>query len=132
VLNCRLLPGQGVDELLDYMRKVIQDSRVSVTCTDTSAPSKRPVSIQTPWYHDLESNITDLFGPVPICPMLMTGASDARHYQDLCTCIYRFTPFTFHKPEDDRTHGVDERIEINQLPVMVEFNSRLMLTWSCR
>jgi carboxypeptidase PM20D1 len=132
VLNCRLLPGQGVDELLTYMRKVIHDPRVSVTCTDTSAPSKRPVSIQTPWYYDLESNITDLFGPVPICPMLMTGASDARHYQDLCSCIYRFTPFTFHMPEDDRTHGVDERIEINQLPVMVEFNAGVMQTWGSR
>ncbi len=132
VLNCRLLPGQGVDELLDYMRKVIHDPRVSITCTDTSAPSKRPVSIQTPWYHDMESNIAELFGGVPICPMLMTGASDARHYQDLCTCIYRFTPFTFQKPEDDRTHGVDERIEINQLPVMVEFNARVMQTWGSR
>jgi carboxypeptidase PM20D1 len=131
-LNCRLLPGQSVDELLAHIRMVIHDPRISITCTDTSAPSKRPVSIQTPWYHDMESNIADLFGRIPICPMLMTGASDARYYQEICPCIYRFQPNVFKNPEEDRTHGVNERVEIAQLPVMVEFNARMMQTWGKR
>lgn len=132
VLNCRLLPGQGVDELIDYLRAVIKDPRVRVTCTDTSAPSKRPGSIQTQWYQDLESRIAELYGSIPICPILMVGASDARHYQDICEHIYRFQPISFQKPEDDRTHGVDERVEIAQLPIMVEFNARVMQSWGCR
>jgi len=132
VLNCRLLPGVGVEELLAHIRKVINNKRVSVTCTDTSAPSQRPVSIDTPYYHDLEANIAGLFGNLPTCPMLMVGASDARHYQTLCNRIYRFQPVMFKTQADDRTHGVDERIEIEQLPRMVEFNARMMESWGSR
>lgn len=132
ILNCRLLPGQSSDDLLDYIRKVINDTRITVTCTDTSAPAKKPGSIQTPWYQDLETIIAVQYPGVPICPMLMIGASDARHFQDICTCVYRFQPVAFQRPEDDRTHGVDERIEIAQLPVMVEVNARIMQAWGSR
>jgi carboxypeptidase PM20D1 len=132
VLNCRLLPGVDVEELLAHLRKVIHDKRVSVTCTDTSAPSQRPVSIDTPYYHDLETNIAGLFGDLPTCPMLMVGASDARHYQTLCERIYRFQPVVFKTQADDRTHGVDERIEVAQLPKMVEFNARVIESWGGR
>lgn len=132
VLNCRLLPGVDVEELLAHLRQVINDKRVEVTCTDTSAPSRRPVSIDTPYYHDLETNIADQFGNLPTCPMLMVGASDARHYQSLCDRIYRFQAVVFKTQADDRTHGVDERIEIEQLPGMVEFNARMMRSWSSR
>lgn len=132
VLNCRLLPGVDVEELLAHIRKVINDKRVSVTCTDTSAPSRRPVSIDTPYYRDLEANIAGQFGNIPTCPMLMVGASDARHYQTLCDRIYRFQPVVFKEQTDDRTHGVDERIEIEQLPKMVEFNARMMQSWGSR
>ena len=132
VLNCRLLPGQAVDQLIDHIRTVINDPRITVTCLDTSAPSKRPGSIQTPWYQDLQARIAEVYGSLPICPILMVGASDARHYQDICACVYRFQPISFQKPQDDRTHGVDERIELSQLPVMVEFNARLMQSWGSR
>jgi carboxypeptidase PM20D1 len=131
VLNCRLLPGLSVDVPLDHLHKVIYDSRTSITCTDTSAPSKRPVSIHTSWYHKLEACIAELYPGVPICPMLMIGASDARHYRDICSCVDRFQPVAFQKSEDDRTHGVDERVEIAQLPVTAAFNGRLMQIWSC-
>jgi carboxypeptidase PM20D1 len=132
VLNCRLLPSVEVEELLAHLRKVINDKHVSVTCTDTSAPSQRPVSIDTPYYRDLEANIAGLFGDRPACPMLMVGASDARHYQSLCERIYRFQPIVFKVQADDRTHGIDERIEIEQLPKMVEFNARIMQSWGSR
>lgn len=132
ILNCRLLPGQSAEVLLDHIRKVINDPRITVTCTDTSAPARKPGSIQTVWYQDLESIIAQHYPGVPVCPMLMIGASDARHYQDICTCVYRFQPVAFQKPGDDRTHGVDERIEIAQLPAMVDVNARIMQAWGSR
>jgi carboxypeptidase PM20D1 len=132
VLNCRLLPGVTAEDLIAYVRKVIRDGRVTITCMDTSAPSKKPVSIQTPFYRDLEMNIAQIYGKVPTCPILMMGATDSRHYQSLCDSVYRFQPIVFNKPEDDRTHGIDERVEIAQLPKMVEFNARMMESWGSR
>jgi carboxypeptidase PM20D1 len=131
-LNCRLLPGNTVEELLNHIRKVVNDNRVSVSCTDTSAPSQKPVSIETPYYQDLEMNIAKIYDKVPTCPILMMGATDSRHYQSICNSIYRFQPIVFHKPEEDRTHGIDERIEIEQLPKMVAFNARMMQSWGSR
>ena len=132
VLNCRLLPGVTAEDLIAHVRKVIRDRRVTITCMDTSAPSKNPVSIQTPFYRDMEMNIAQIYGKVPTCPILMMGATDSRHYQSLCDSVYRFQPIVFNKPEDDRTHGIDERVEIAQLPKMVEFNARMMESWGSR
>jgi len=129
--NCRLLPGRPLQELLDHFRKVIRDERVSITCVDTSAPSLKPVSLDTPFYHAMETNIRSLFGQIPICPLVMFGSSDSRHYENICSSIYRFEALRFNKPEDDLTHGVDERVEIAQLPAMVDFNLRMMQSWAC-
>ncbi len=131
-LNCRLLPGRQVDELLAHLRQVVQDERVQITCIDTSAPAKKPVSLDTPYYHDLEKNIAAGYGPIPTCPIVMFGASDARHYEAICSRIYRFQPTCFLEPDEDRTHGVDERIKIDQLPTMVAFNARMMQSWGSR
>jgi carboxypeptidase PM20D1 len=132
VLNCRLLPGVEVEELLGHIRKIVNDKRVTITCDSTNAPSRRPVTIDTPYYADIAANIGKIFPGVPVCPILMVGASDAQHYQAICELVYRFQPITFQTQAEDRTHGVDERITLAQLPIMVDFNARMLQAWGSR
>ncbi len=130
-LNCRLLPENGVTELLDHIKKVVDDQQVSVSLIDTSAPSKKPGNIDTPHFHSLKAAINRCYPGVPVCPMVMFGSTDARYYEQICENIFRFQANVFKKPEDDRTHGIDERLPIAQLPVMVAFNAQLMMDWAC-
>lgn len=132
VLNCRLLPGVEVEDLLRHIRKTVNDQRITVTCESTNAPSRRPVTIDTPYYKDITTNIAGIFPGVPVCPILMVGASDAQHYQAICELVYRFQPITFQTQAEDRTHGVDERIALAQLTSMVDFNARMLRTWGSR
>lgn len=128
--NCRLLPGTGVEELLDHISKVVDDRQVSVRLIDTSAPSKKPGSIDTPSFRSLSEVINRHFANIPVCPMVMFGSTDARYYERICQNVLRFQPNTFENPDDDRTHGIDERLPISQLPVMVSFNAQLMVAWA--
>jgi carboxypeptidase PM20D1 len=129
-LNCRLLPGNAVGELLAHIRQVVDDEHVTIRLIDTSAPSKKPGSLDTPNYRGLEAAIARLYPGVPVCPIVMTGSTDARHYEGICRNVYRFQPVVFERPDDDRTHGIDERLPIAQLPVMVEFNTQVMQAWA--
>lgn len=128
--NCRLLPGVEVDTLLAHLRKVVDDEQVTVSLIDTSAPSKKPGKLDTPAYAAVVDAIRGCYGDVPVCPMVMSGSSDAHHYEPICANVYRFQPNRFDRPEDDRTHGIDERLPLDQLPVMAAFNARLMQAWA--
>ena len=125
-----LLPGNGVDELLDHIRKVVADEQVKVSLIDTSAPSKKPGSLNTLVFVCLAEAVQRTYGNVPVCPVVMTGSTDARHYEGICQNVYRFQPNCFDHPDDDRTHGIDERLPVAQLPVMAAFNAHLMRAWA--
>ncbi len=129
-VNCRLLPGNTVEDLLAYIRKAVADDQVEVSLLDTSAPSKKPGSLDTPAYTALAVAIRKLYGDVPVCPTVISGSTDARYYEGICQNVYRFQPNCFDHPEDDRTHGIDERLPVAQLPVMAQFNAHVMQAWA--
>lgn len=128
--NCRLLPGENVDGLLAHFRKAVGDEQVTISLIDTSAPSKKPGNLDSRAYASLAEAIRRCYGDVPVCPMVMTGSTDARHYEAICDHVFRFQPNRFDRPEDDHTHGIDERLPVDQLPEMVSFNAQLMRAWA--
>lgn len=128
--NCRLLPGNDADELLAHIRSAVADEQVEVSLLDTSAPSTKPGSLDTATYASLAAVIRKLYGDMPVCPMVISGSTDARHYEGICQNVYRFQPNRFDRPEDDRTHGIDERLPLAELPVMAAFNAHVMQAWT--
>jgi len=82
-----------------------------------------------PAYYTLELTIRQIFNNIPVATTIFRGATDARHFQDLCNNIYRFSPHYISADDANRIHGIDERIKIKDLGRMVNFYARLMRIW---
>ena len=69
------------------------------------------------------------FGPVPVSPLLVAGATDARQYAPYCPQTYRFTPMQLHADDLKRVHGINERIGIENYGRMIQFFGDLIPAW---
>ena len=57
----------------------------------------------------------------------MVGATDARHYSELTSNIYRFFPLRANQDDLDRVHGTNERILISNYKEIIQFYARFIL-----
>jgi acetylornithine deacetylase/succinyl-diaminopimelate desuccinylase-like protein len=72
----------------------------------------------------VEAITRELFGNIPVIPIMGTGATDSRSFRRLGIPSYGVSGL-FGDPEDNRTHGRDERMLIKSLYDGQEFLYRL-------
>ena len=56
----------------------------------------------------------------------MTGATDARFYQEICGNVFRFAPVIYGPEQMKGMHGLNENIGISCLPGAVDFYRNLI------
>ncbi|MGB4420789.1 MAG: hypothetical protein WBI29_03260, partial [Candidatus Saccharimonadales bacterium] len=117
LLNCRIFPGETIQEVYERIRELVADDVVTVepvygdTLMDDHAWNPTAVAdIESPQYNRLADLILGAFPGVKVAPFMMSGATDARYYNEICKNAFRFTPFLLTKEEVDTVHGVDERL----------------------
>jgi len=114
IVNCRIFPGETVEETRETLLKVIGDPKVSVT---TIAPV-RPVAMAPP----LDPKVVDPmkqvaarnFPGVPMIPSMASGATDGRYFGQIRMPIYG-VPGIFGDPDGNGAHGLNERIRVKSL-----------------
>jgi carboxypeptidase PM20D1 len=129
-VNFRLLPNISVKEVIDHTRRVIADPEVKINQPLGEGRPASPISsTSSQAYALLGQTIHQVFKDIPVCPFLVTGATDSRHYAQICSSVYRFSPFTIGKDEMGRVHGIAERISIQNLENMMQFFVQLIQSW---
>ncbi|PHN05615.1 M20 family peptidase [Flavilitoribacter nigricans] len=111
-INFRILPGETVESVRDYVEKIIDDERVRVSF-EKGSWQKDPSAISgtgTFGFGVIQKTIQQVFPEVVVAPALVIGATDARHYQQVSEQIYRFQPLVLDQPDLSRIHGLDERV----------------------
>lgn len=130
-VNCRLLPGDSVQDVIDHYTKVIGDPRVVVSIDKKNggwgASGVSP--IKTSAYRSLDLVIRQVFNNVAVAPFTFLAATDSRHYQPICRNIYKFSPVYMAQEDRGGIHGINERISVEGLGKMVMFFTRLMKVW---
>ncbi|KPL80062.1 hypothetical protein ADN00_01970 [Ornatilinea apprima] len=130
VVNFRLLPGDTTQSVIQRVRQTIRDPRVSIETLHESAREASPISpTDSTAYQRLSETIQRTFGPVPVAPFTMLGASDAYHYTPLSANVYRFCPVHLDSKDLSRVHGLNERISLKNLGNMLRFYILLMQSW---
>jgi carboxypeptidase PM20D1 len=128
-VNFRLAPGDSVQYVADHVRRVIADEQVKINVPPEGRPASPLSDIDGQAYTLLGDTIRQVFGDLPIAPVMMSGATDARHYAPLCRSVYRFTPVTSGKEDANRVHGINERISVENLALMQRFFIQLIRVW---
>lgn len=119
-LNCRLLPGDTIDSIVEKLREIIgPEQGVAVTCLGGRNPS--PVSdINTPLFQNLKSVIESVYPDCIAVPSICLGGTDSYYYYPICDHVYRFAG-EYRVPQNGTAHAVNERIWLEHIDAVPKF-----------
>jgi acetylornithine deacetylase/succinyl-diaminopimelate desuccinylase-like protein len=123
-VNCRVLPGESIDEVRKTLVRVVNDDQVSVTPTWIAAQS--PPSPLRPEILDAIKQVTQEMWPgVPVIPTMSTGATDGSFLRSVGIPTYG-TSGLAGDIDDVRSHGKDERVAVKSFYDGQEYLYRLV------
>jgi acetylornithine deacetylase/succinyl-diaminopimelate desuccinylase-like protein len=119
VFDCRVLPGQSVDETFGLIKNLLRDVGMDKLSFEIiQIHDGNESTTQTPLYSTI-SNVLKEFEPnCGVTPTLTTGGTDSRFFRETGSVCYGFHPMRPDEPNDlleKRMHGIDERITIENL-----------------
>jgi len=123
-VNCRVLPGEPIDEVSATLRRVLADDGISVT------PFGWPVlSTPSPLHQEIMGAIEKLtaeFWPgIPVIPIMSPGATDSTHLRNAGIPAYGHSGLA-DDVDDFRAHGKDERVPVKSFFEGTEYLYRLV------
>ncbi|MGE5627342.1 MAG: M20 family peptidase [Solirubrobacterales bacterium] len=130
VINFRALPGYRTEDVLNYVKKTINNEKVKVKVIGhTSEPSKIS-STDSEGFKTIEYSIRQTFPDTIVAPYLLTGGTDSAHYADLSENIYRFSPIIVDSETLKSIHSNNEKISIKNLEQSVKCYRQIIIN-SC-
>lgn len=128
-VNCRILPGQTVEEIANELASIVDDPLVEISL----AAEPGPVSEAPPLTNEIMSPIERIAGELwpgtPVAPSLSTGATDGRFLTAAGVPTYGVSGM-FVDPDGNGVHGVNERIRVRSLFEGREFLYRLIKAYA--
>ncbi|MES1150054.1 MAG: M20/M25/M40 family metallo-hydrolase [Bradyrhizobium guangdongense] len=109
-VNCRMMPGEPVDEVKETLERVLADHQIKVTQIDTpvlSAPSELHEAIMGA----IEKLSREFFPGAVVMPVMSSGATDGSYLRNAGIPTYGHSGMAIDVGEG-RIHGKDERVPI--------------------
>ena len=123
-INCRLFPSDTPEVVRAEIERVVNDTTVHVTMRATERPPAP--SPLLPELFDAVNQVTrDMWGNVPVIPVMSTGATDSRFFREKDVPSYGVSGLFLDPSVDARAHGRDERMRIQSYYEGQEFLWRL-------
>jgi acetylornithine deacetylase/succinyl-diaminopimelate desuccinylase-like protein len=123
-INCRMLPTEDPDSVLQTLHTIIGDSRISVTQTYPAILS--PPSPLTDELLTAIEGLTEEYWPgVPVIPTMGTGATDGLFLRNAGIPVYGVSGVFFDIAADTR-HGLNERVQVKAFFEGQEFMYQLV------
>ncbi|WP_423410563.1 M20 family peptidase [Heyndrickxia sp. MSNUG] len=124
IINLRLLPGDSLDDVKNFIVKTIDDQDIKVTVTGNEASG---VSSVKSWhFKSIQQSAKNVYPDAVIAPYLMFAGSDARHYDTIAENTYRFLPVQLTSEDLSRMHGTNEHISIENYLNAIKFYMEMM------
>lgn len=121
-INFRTLPGTTGLDVIDHIKKVINDNRIKIKTvgfTNESTPASRS---QTEGYKKISTAAKSVKKDLITAPYLVIAATDSRYMYEICDQVYRFIPII----DPVGYHGDNERITIKNYELCISFYYRLL------
>jgi acetylornithine deacetylase/succinyl-diaminopimelate desuccinylase-like protein len=125
-VDCRLLMGDDPQEVVEWVRRTIDDDQVEVEVT---RPAKAPnlSSPDSDLFRALAATLRRRVPNVSVTPAILTGFSDCWVFRRYGLASYGFSPFVLDEGELFRVHGIDERISLENVRAGVRAYTELLL-----
>jgi len=132
-VNCRIFPGEDPEVVRKTLERVAADPKVSVTIVPQKAADGQLIPVvavpPSPLLPEVttatEKVLAAMWPGVPLVATMSTGASDGKITRIAGIPTYGISCMFFDM-EDDRSHGKDERVGVQDFYDGVDFNYRLI------
>ena len=119
-INCRIFPGHPREQIMEELQRVAEDPAVHFRdVTEGSVATEA-----SPIRPDLVAAITRAihlgYPGVPVFPTMSAGASDSMWFRDEHIPAYGASPL-FIKDSDRFSHGLNERIPVDDVPPAITY-----------
>jgi acetylornithine deacetylase/succinyl-diaminopimelate desuccinylase-like protein len=113
-VNCRIFPGETVEQTRATLVSVIADPGVTVEATDPNKPLAVPPPLDPAVIGPMKAVAARHFPGVPLTPAMAAGASDAVYFGQIHMPIYG-VPGIMGDPDGNGVHGLNERLRVRSL-----------------
>ena len=128
-VNCRIFPGETVDQTQAALVAAIGDPGVKVT----PVPPIRPVAVPPPLDPKVlgpaEKLVAKYFPGVPLVPTMSTGATDGIFLEAIGIPVYG-VPGGWGDPDGNGVHGLNERRSVRSVFVGRDFLTDLVKAYA--
>jgi acetylornithine deacetylase/succinyl-diaminopimelate desuccinylase-like protein len=134
-VNCRIFPGEAPEQIRTTLERVIADPKVTVTTvpvlaadgSEVAAVAVPPSPLLPELTQAMDRTVTGMWGKLPVVATMSTGATDGKITRIAGIPTYGIACL-FFEVGDNRAHGKDERIAVQDFYDGVEFAYRLIKT----
>jgi acetylornithine deacetylase/succinyl-diaminopimelate desuccinylase-like protein len=132
-VNCRIFPGEDPEQVHQTLVQVAADAKVTVNFVEQKAADGSVVTVvnvpASPLLPEvtraMDETLAATWPGVPWVPQMSTGASDGKILRIAGIPTYGISCM-FYEVGENRAHGKDERIGVQDFYDGVEFNYRLL------
>ncbi len=122
-VNFRLLPGDSSTGVMERVKKVIDDDRVTVSPFNNFKGEPSSITSENSFaYRKADVIAKKTFPNTVTTPFLMIGGTDSRHFSKISSGIIKFSPIT----DPIGFHGIDERVSLDSYTSALWFYEQLM------
>ena len=124
IINCRIMPGELVDEVKATLVQVLADDQISVTQIGEPVLSA-PSALQDEVMGAIEKVSAEFWPGTPIVPIMSAGATDGSYLRNAGIPTYGHSGLA-SDVDDVRIHGRDERVLVKSVFDGQEYLYRLV------
>jgi acetylornithine deacetylase/succinyl-diaminopimelate desuccinylase-like protein len=132
-VNCRIFPGEDPQEILKTLQRVANDPKVKISILAQTDPDGKAMPVvpvpPSPLLPEvtktMEKTLSAMWPGIPVVATMSTGATDGKYTRIAGIPTYGISCMFFEK-NDDRSHGKDERVGVQDFYDGVAFNYKLI------
>jgi len=128
-VNCRIMPGESVEDVRDRLVEIAADTKIAITLADEPGPQPVAPPLEVRIMRPVEAIVADMWPGVPVIPSLSSGATDGRFLNAAGIPTYGISG-VFRDPDGNGVHGLDERIRVRSLLDARAFLHRLVRAYA--
>jgi acetylornithine deacetylase/succinyl-diaminopimelate desuccinylase-like protein len=123
-VNCRVMPGESIDDVTATLKRVVADDQIVVTQIGTSVPSE-PSALREDVIGAIERLSQEYFPGAVVLPTMSAGATDGSFLRNAGIPTYGHSGMA-SESGDTRIHGKDERVPVKSFYNGNEYLYRLV------
>ncbi len=125
--NMRYIPHQSTDESIEIITNLAKKYDIETEVVYRGYPSNS-LDLNGRPYEIVKNCINTVFPKIGVMPYVVTGATDARFYGDVCDACVRFSPVIYDSQQLSAMHGIDENIDCGCLPHAVDYYKQIIIS----